>query len=488
MIKRATCLAALLAAATVSPALAERVHRYTVAVDPELTQVSVRSCFDGRVPIRLTAESLDAAVALADARIEGSRKRLEPNGAELNLGSQPDGACLAYVSAIGPEQRRHDRTRGPGRRVGTDLITDIGLWLWRPDTLAEDADIEVRFALPPGISVSAPWRPVRGPDGAIVAYRLGHGPYDWPAAVAFGTFNERELEVGGARLRVSVLHGVPAVEWDFVQQWLARAAGAVTLVYGRFPVETAQVLVVPGARGDEPVPWAYVLRGGMPSVHFFINQRRPLSQFLTDWTAVHELSHLLLPYIRPEDAWLSEGLASYYQNVLSARAGMITEQEAWQRMHRGFRRGMRSMPGLTLADATERMYRDGAFMRVYWHGAAMLLLADERLRLRTRGRESLDTALAKLHDCCLAPGQGWQASTLFARLDELTGEAVFGELLAEQNSSRFPDLTDAYALLGLRTAGDGETIELLETGEQVGDREAIMRRNAPHVKGEGVNE
>lgn len=468
-----TLLPALLLCAAAT-AGAERVHRYTVSIDPDLTQVQVRACFDGRAPLRLTAESLDAAGALLEAHIEGERKRLEPNGAELNLGRLPDGACLVYIADVASVQRRHQRSRGPARRVGPDLITEAGIWLWRPGSLDADEDIELRFALPEGYSASAPWRPLRGEDGRVVAYRLGHGPYDWPAAVAFGTFTEREIEVPGARLRVSLLHGSPAVEWEFVRQWLTRAAGAVATLYGRFPVDTAQILVVPGARGNEPVPWAFVLRGGTPSVHFFINQRYPLSEFLTDWTAVHELSHLLLPYVRPEDAWLSEGTASYYQNVLRARAGMMPADEAWQRLHSGFRRGMRSMPGITLSDATERMYRDGGFMRVYWHGAAMMLIADQRLRARTQGRESLDTAFAKLRDCCLAPETGWQARTLFAKLDELTGDTVFGELLAEQNASRFPDLTETYRRLGLRVSGDGARIEPVDAGEQRADRDAIM--------------
>jgi hypothetical protein len=460
------------------PAQAERLHRYTVSIDPGLTQVSVRACFDGKPPVRLTVESLDGAAALTEARVEGSRKRLEPNGAELNLGPLGDGACVRYASDIGSGQRRHDRSSGPGRRVGPDVITDVGVWLWRPGSLAQDEDIEIRFALPDGIGVSAPWLPVRDASDAIVAYRVGHAPYDWPAAVAFGRFTERELRVGGTRLRVALLHASPPIEWDFVEQWLTRAASAVTSLYGRFPVDTAQVVVVPGARGEEPVPWAYVLRGGMPSVHFFVNQRRPLAEFLTDWTAVHEMSHLLLPYVRPEDAWLSEGLASYYQNVLRARAGMVTEQEAWQGMHTGFRRGERSMPGITLADATERMYRDGAYLRVYWHGAAMLLLADQRLRARTDGRESLDTALSKLHDCCLAPDQAWDASSVFAKLDALTGTTVFRELLAEQTASRFPDLAEAYRTLGLRMTDDGSSVELVD-GPRVADRKAIMRRVAP---------
>ena len=42
------------------------------------------------------------------------------------------------------------------------------------------------------------------------------------------------------------------------------------------------------------------------------------------------------------------------------------------------------------------MYRNGAFMRVYWEGAAIMLLADQRLRARTQGSQSLDTALDAL--------------------------------------------------------------------------------------------
>ena len=453
---------------------AARLHRYTVAVDPDLTEIRVRACFDGAPPLYLVAESLDASTALDQAQVEGG-KRLEPNGVELKLGALAAGACVAYTAKVDRFRGRHQRGAGPTRRVGPDLIAEVGLWLWRPPALAEDEDIELSFALPEGVAASAPWRPVRGADGTVSAYRLGHAPYDWPGAVAFGHFTEREIEVPGARLRVAVLHGSPEVQWDFVREWLSRAASAVTTVYGRFPVDTVQIVVVPNARGHEPVPSAYVVRGGMPAVHFFINQRRPLSEFLTDWSAVHELSHLLLPYVRPEDAWLPEGMASYYQDVLRARAGMIPAAEAWRHMHASFHRGMRSMPGLTLADATERMYRDGAFMRVYWSGAAIMLLADQRLRSRSGGTQSLDLALARLRECCLSPETGWSAHELFTRLDQLTGTTVFAEL-HEQNvrSDRFPDLEECYRLLGLRAHAGGEEIELLEQAEQLPVRDAIM--------------
>ena len=59
---------------------------------------------------------------------------------------------------------------------------------------------------------------------------------------------------------------------------------------------------------------------------------RPLDDLRTDWTATHEFSHLLLPYVSRRDRWLSEGLASYYQNVLRARDGRLSETDAWRKL------------------------------------------------------------------------------------------------------------------------------------------------------------
>jgi predicted metalloprotease with PDZ domain len=143
---------------------------------------------------------------------------------------------------------------------------------------------------------------------------------------------------------------------------------------------------------------------------------------------------------------------------------------------------MKSLQGVTLADATERMFRDGAFMRVYWSGAAMMLMADQRLRERSGGAQSLDRALEALQGCCLAGGEGWRGAGLLDKLDQLTGTTVFRELYDEYVSSRrFPDFADAYRQLGLRVAPDEETIELLADAPRVADRDAIMRAPAASI-------
>lgn len=462
----------LLAAGT---AVAERLHKYTVAIDPELSTLSVRACFDGVAPSTLSAESLDATLALIDIRVENSRKSIEPSGS-VSLKSVPENGCVLYRVDVSQPIRQHDRTGDKIHHVGKDLLTSVGIWLWRPETLEADEDIEIVFVLPEGISVSAPWRPV-SINGERAVFRTGRSPYDWPASVAFGRFREREIRVGGARLRLAVLDGTPAADVEQMQAWIQDSAQMVADLYGRFPQSQVQILVAPGARGNEPTPWAYVVRGGSPAAHFFINQRRPIKEFFEDWTAVHELSHLLLPYVNADDIWLSEGVATYYQNVLRARGGRMTAAEAWQRLHAGFVRGMESAPGLTLAQATESMYRDGTYMRVYWEGAAMLLIADVRLRQMTEGKQSLDTALAAVNDCCVATDRAWSARELFDKLDEVTGTGVFSEIYDQHVASRnFPDLSQTYRALGVTIGAGG--IELSTEDRERRLRDAIMETGA----------
>src|SRR5450631_2614417 len=89
---RVSAVVFLLAAGT---AAAERLHKYTVAIDPELSTLSVRACFDGVAPATLSAESLDATLALTDFRVEGSHKAIEPGGS-ISLKSVPENGCVLY--------------------------------------------------------------------------------------------------------------------------------------------------------------------------------------------------------------------------------------------------------------------------------------------------------------------------------------------------------------------------------------------------------
>lgn len=432
-------------------------HRYTVSIDPQLQTLKVRACFDGAPPPALLAPSLYAPAFVEASNGENNPKRLP-------LAGLPRHGCMSYRVNVAEIANLGRLTLGSW--IGADVILAPDVWLWRPQD--GNAEIELRFELPPGIAVSAPWQPLG--NGV---YRVGGTPAHWPASVAFGRFEEREIRVPGAVLRLAVLDGTPPADVNAVEMWVEDAARAVAGLYGHFPVDAVQVLVIPQGRGDKPINYGHVMRGGAGAVRFFIDQRRPLRALLVDWTATHEFTHLALPLTTRGGHWLSEGIATYYQNVLRARSGRLSAQAAWQALHEGFQRSKEASGESTLLEASANIYRDSAYTRVYWSGAAIALLADLQLRKQSGGKQSLDSALERLARCCQPWNRAWSACELMERFDELTDTKVFTTLYHEHvTSTDFPDLTDAYAELGLEVrAGEIQ----LQPAPHVHLRDAIMR-------------
>ena len=166
-------LAAIAALSAALPVSAEVVHRYTVAVDKSLERLNVSACFDGTAPRALVADD-SAMLYLESMQLrDPAAGKLEVSDWQAILTDLPDDACVEYVVQLRPKTSGL-QTGGPEtRRIGRDLLTSIGDWMWRPAKLAEGEDIEVRFELPPGISVSAPWQQT---DDAV--FRTGGTPQE----------------------------------------------------------------------------------------------------------------------------------------------------------------------------------------------------------------------------------------------------------------------------------------------------------------------
>jgi hypothetical protein len=444
-------------------------YRYEVSVDASLEHLAVRACFEGNAPEALVAASDGARFYLESMRV--GERALEPVGDKVILGGLPENTCMDYQVKLQPAQTRAQTGGAETRRVGSDMLTAIGDWLWRPQE--SDASLELRFRLPSGVEVSAPWQRKTGNDGQPV-FLAGATPYNWPGVAAFGHFSLRDIQVPGAVLHVALLDAPAPAQQAQLEKWIETTARNVSLLYGRFPVASLQVVVTPTPRGRGPVPWAYVSRGGGPAVHLFINPARPSGEFERDWSLTHEMSHLFLPYVVARDAWLFEGMPTYLQNVLMVRGGATSVEEGWQRMQEGFRRGARTAPELSLARANERIGYNGIYLRVYWAGAAMMLAADLQLRNQTGGKQSLDSALEQLSRCCALKERRWSAQEIVARLDELTGTTIFGDLVRDQfEGTGYPDYEAVLTRAGVKI--EGAKVEFDASAPWAAERDALMR-------------
>lgn len=255
----------------------------------------------------------------------------------------------------------------------------------------------------------------------------------------------------GSTLTVHLSQNYSPTMQDNLGQWTSYISKSLLQVYGRWPRKHWEISVSPtSASHTDPIPWAEVKRGDPDRVKFFTSTATSTKDLIGAWTSYHELSHLLIPYRGWGDIWFSEGLASYYQNVLQARMGLLSEQQMWQKLHDGFVQGraQSEFEQFNLEAISAVMREKGAYMRVYWSGAWYFLKADFELRHRSGGKHTLDTALDKLNRCCAE--QKLSVTQIVAKLDEINELDLFVPLYQElMTSTSTPDFEPLFASMAI---------------------------------------
>ena len=369
-----------------APVAAAELARYTVTLDAALGTATVEVRPSAAVRV-LASWSPEAATRL----VQDSLRGVGLLAGELRL--EPASPSLRYAANIRPTPSRHD---GLDARTDAPLtLSDPRQWLWLPAGFAGDDTLRVEFVLPPKIAVASPW-----PAHAMGGFMLRPQMLDAQGLVAFGALAQRELKAGRATLRLSLASRDP-LEVERFGAWAERVWRSTRTAVAAPPGSIEQLLVVPIGGVREAVPWGEVRRGTGNSVLALVQRDADALALEEDWTLYHELSHLYLPFVGG-DRWLSEGFASYYQNVLRARAGVLAPEVAWQRLAEGLARGAQSAkPGQTV--------EEGGRMVTYWTGAALALEWDIALRHASGGKVSLDTALARFAAAELPAAETWDA-------------------------------------------------------------------------------
>ncbi len=244
--------------------------------------------------------------------------------------------------------------------------------------------------------------------------------------------------------------------------WIKHARKALRLVYGKLPVEDFITIIKASNGGKSAVPWGEVNRYSPPEVTLVVNMKSSLEALKADWTIYHEFSHLLIPYDAADARWFSEGLASYYQNIIQARVGMFDEKNLWQKLYDGFERGNKQQKYAhqRLNYLSDHISENRNYMRIYWSGALYWLKADIALRTLTTNTAkpySLDLALEQLQACCF--DRYLSASEIVQKLDELSGSEIFSALFREFSASyAIPDYLTPLHSLGVEVISDQVTL------------------------------
>jgi hypothetical protein len=267
---------------------------------------------------------------------------------------------------------------------------------------------------------------------------------------------DETLAAGGSQLQIHWQAEFSEDERDKLKQWLRHAADGAATLYGELPRDPIRILVERSENSAEPVIYGQVLRQQPQGIQFWVNPTFALEAFLQDWTAVHEFVHLYIPYPGDADIWLSEGLATYYQNILRARTGVLSQKQAWQKLYNGFMRGQADTrySTLSLTELSPRLRETRSFMRVYWAGTAYFLEADMQLRKDTANKMSLDVVIRDYVDCCLAEGLS-NGLELVQAFDRLSDSRIFSTLYQRYRKLyQQPDPLPILSQLGIRVSDD----------------------------------
>jgi hypothetical protein len=328
------------------------------------------------------------------------------------------------------------------RRIGGAVLGPASMWMLRPDANV-DADIH---------AVVRGGDPTRFATGLRSDGRGGYSLRTWELGeasyTAFGDMRRRRLDVSGVALDVALLGAPLAMGDDAALAWIRDAATCVAQLYGTFPAQ-ATIFVVP-VKGADEVVFGRVMSLAGGSVALLFGADTPPSREHSDWVVVHELSHLGTASLVGEAHWLEEGLATYYEPILRARAGWMTEAELWRHFVDQMPRGLRK------ADDPPSLEERDDIDSTYWGGALYVMQVDLAIRRATRGQRSFDDAMRAVRERLGDATHGTYLADFLRVGDEATGTSAFAQVTARfAQGGADVDLPGIWRFLGVEVATNG---------------------------------
>jgi hypothetical protein len=183
-----------------------------------------------------------------------------------------------------------------------------------------------------------------------------------------------------------------------IKLWLETVNSAVTKTFGKYPFEI-HYYIHRSKKGNEPVPWAHTSRGEKQSVHFHVNMDYFLEDFLTDWTAQHEISHLSIPFVGREYSWFSEGYATFMQYQVMQSQGVYSALEIHKKYQsRVAKCKLSYQTNLTLPEAADSLRAVWNYPDMYWGGVSFFWKLDKDYQENIN--QSLTDVITKYVECC----------------------------------------------------------------------------------------
>jgi hypothetical protein len=408
-----------------------------------------------------SAAKLDISVA-CDPALEVSRFTAlgnrdhwwtDPNGYQDGKGR--------FTYELGAFAKAED-DMGSAMLFGNAVLATPGFLLPLPET-PHAAMLRFRLQFPAGGSAVTALRPNQDGYYKVPLLRLNEaGP------LILGTIDTKSIP-GDPALTLAIRPSAMQIPDEQLIAWVSAVAESNRRFWARSPTEGGLVVLIPSPRGG--VPFGRVLSLGGAVVTVLVGEQATPQDLYDDWVLVHEFLHLGSPLMRDTGAWLNEGIATFYEPVLRARAGWKSEDDVWREWISSMPRGMPAITGIGLQNAG----RGG----IYWGGALFVLMAEIESLQASGGKIGFSDCLRAV----LADGADvtikWPTMRLLDWCDALLGKQVIAPL-AKQHIERGSamDLDRLWRRLGVSM--DGDTVRYDDGAELAWLRPLIIWGGTTH--------
>lgn len=275
------------------------------------------------------------------------------------------------------------------------------------------------------------------------------------------------VKVSGAIIDVTLPSGPMKLSRNELLDWVKASASTVANYYGQFPVPhlTLRMRETSGSGVRHGV--TYPKDGGL--IFISVGSDADVAATKDDWVLVHEMIHLAFPSMEDEHHWIEEGISTYVEPVARARTGGMPVDEVWRTF-------VHDMPKGEPGSGDQGLDKTPTWGRTYWGGAIFCLLADVRIRERTKNQKGLEDALRGINRGGGNITEDWDIEKALAMGDKATGTTVLRDLYNEMRDKPAPvDLDKIWTKLGIAMKDGAATFD--DKAPEANIRKAITARS-----------
>ncbi len=403
----------------------------------------VRATFSAGTSTRLLIVGGAAAFVRDFEAYEGARRMaVRRDGAAWILETCEHGCSVRYTFALREAGESFD-DRERAFTSGDSVQAPPSTFLVRPLDAPKATRVTLDVTTAPGDAFACGLP--RGPTPGTYVFAT-HDLVALPYA-AIGRLRVHEI---GDDVTLAEL-APPILDDDAIVAWATDDARAFRDYYGGIP--TSRVLVIANPQSGSGAGFGSTTGGEGAAIIVNIGRDSTREMLHGNWTLVHELVHTALPNLANEHRWLEEGLASYVEPFVRARAGLVTPQVVWRAFVRGLPFGLPERGDLGLD-------RTPTWGRTYWGGALFCFVADLEIRERTGGRKGLEDALRGIVAAGGTIKTSWPIERVLAAGDAATGLTVLRDLYAKWARAPVPvDLDAIWKRLGVLGSPENITFD-----------------------------